>query len=152
WGLQDRFVIGYSGNLGRGHEFETLLAAAEQLRDVPEILFLLIGGGSGFDALQQKGAERRLDVLFHFLPYQERDRLKYSLPAIDVHWLSLRPELEGLIVPSKFYGVAAAGRPTIAITSPQGEIARLIKRHGCGVVVEPGDAVRLANHLRRLCT
>jgi colanic acid biosynthesis glycosyl transferase WcaI len=118
------------------------------LQNLPGILFLFIGGGRGFEALRQRVAERRLDTLFRFLPYQERDRLKHSLPAADVHWLSLRPELEGLIVPSKFYGIAAAGRPTIAITAADGEIARLVERYRCGVVIEPGDAARLADTLR----
>ena len=82
---------------------------------------------------------------FRFLPYQDRDRLKYSLGAPDVHWLSLRPELEGLIVPSKFYGIAAAGRPIIAITAPAGEIARLVETHRCGLCIEPGNGAQLAD-------
>ena len=151
WNLQDRFVVAYSGNLGRSHEFETVLTAAEKLRDLPQLLFLFIGGGRGLDTLKRRVVERRLETLFRFLPYQERSRLKHSLPAADAHWLSLRPELEGLIVPSKFYGIAAAGRPTIAITSRIGEVGRLIERHRCGVVVEPGDAERLADCLRHLC-
>jgi glycosyltransferase involved in cell wall biosynthesis len=69
-----------------------------------------------------------------------------------VHWISLRPELEGLIVPSKFYGVAAAGRPVIAITAKNGEIARLIEQHACGLVIEPGSADALAEALTLLST
>src|SRR5262249_14342425 len=92
-----------------------------------------------------------LDQAFRFVPYQDRLLLKYSLAVADVHWLSLKPELEGLIVPSKFYGIAAAGRPVIAITAKDGEIARLVRGHHCGFVVEPGDAVALADLLLRLC-
>jgi hypothetical protein len=62
----------------------------------------------------------------------------------------LRPELEGLIVPSKFYGIAAAGRPIIALTGRDGELARLIGQHQCGEIVEPGDSERLAATLRAL--
>ncbi len=150
WGLADRFVVGYSGNLGRGHEFDTVVGAAERLRDRPETLFLMIGGGSGFAALHRRVAERGLEAMFRFLPYQDRAALKYSLAVPDLHWLSLRPELEGAIVPGKFYGIAAAGRPIVAITAPDGELARLVRRHGAGIVVSPGDGEGLAAHLRRL--
>ena len=150
WGLADRFVVGYSGNLGRGHAFATLLEAALRLRDEPRIVFLFVGGGSRMDELRGAVSARGLDANFRFLPYQERTRLRLSLGAADVHWLSLRPELEGLIVPSKFYGIAAAGRPIVAITEPDGEIARLVREHDCGAVVAPGDGAALAAALRRL--
>jgi colanic acid biosynthesis glycosyl transferase WcaI len=151
WGLRDRFVVGYSGNLGRGHEFETVLAAAERLRDDQHFCFLFIGGGKKFPELALCVRKRGLDPLFRFLPYQERKTLKLSLGVPNVHLLSLQPELEGLILPSKFYGIAAAGRPIIAITASDGEIAGLVRRHDCGVVVEPGAGELLATTLRSLC-
>jgi glycosyltransferase involved in cell wall biosynthesis len=113
-------------------------------------VFLMIGGGSGFAALRTCVAERGLDAMFRFLPYQDRADLKYSLAVPDLHWLSLRPELEGTIVPGKFYGIAAAGRPIAAITAADGEVARLVRQHGAGIVVPPGDSAGLAGHLRRL--
>jgi colanic acid biosynthesis glycosyl transferase WcaI len=150
WGLEDRFVVGYSGNLGRAHEFETVLAAAEHFRSDKFLCFLFIGGGKKFNELAHAVRERGLNHLFRFLPYQERKVLKLSLGVPDIHLVSLRPELEGLIVPSKFYGIAAAGRPTIAITASDGEIACLVRRHSCGVVVEPGAGELLADTLRGL--
>jgi len=149
WELDGRFVVGYSGNLGRAHEFETVLDAAELLRDEPRIVFLLIGGGKNFDELANQARKRKLGA-FRFIPYQDRAALKESLSVPDIHWVSLKPELEGLIVPSKFYGIAAAGRPVLAITGRDGEIARLVRRHQCGMVVEPGSSHVLANALRRL--
>jgi colanic acid biosynthesis glycosyl transferase WcaI len=139
WGLQNKFVVGYSGNLGRAHEFETVLRAAERLRD-DRIVFLFIGGGYRFDELAKSVDNLGLGGFFQFRPYQDSAMLKYSLSVADVHWISLRPELEGLVVPSKVYGILAAGRPLIAITAEDGEIARLIYQHGCGVVVAPGDS------------
>jgi glycosyltransferase involved in cell wall biosynthesis len=150
WGLANRFVVGYSGNLGRGHEFETVLAAAECLRGDRRFCFLFIGGGNKFAELAHAVRGRGLDHLFRFLPYQERSVLRHSLGVPDVHLISLRPELEGLIVPSKLYGIAAAGRPIIAIAAPDGEITRLVRRHDCGIAVEPGEGARLADALRRL--
>ena len=76
--------------------------------------------------------------------------LTYSLGVPDVHWLSLKPELEGLIVPSKFYGIAAAGRPIIAITAADGEIANLVRNHNCGRVIEPGESDKLATTILQL--
>jgi glycosyltransferase involved in cell wall biosynthesis len=152
WGLGDRFVVGYSGNLGRGHEFETVLAAAERLRSDRRLCFLFIGGGQKFPEFAQSVRERGLEHLFRFCPYQERKILRLSLGVPDVHLISLRPELEGLIVPSKLYGIAAAGRPIIAVVASDGEIAGLVRRHDCGIVVEPGAGEFLADTLRRLST
>ena len=76
--------------------------------------------------------------------------LPYSLAVADAHWLSLNPKLEGLIVPSKFYGIAAAGKPIIVIADKNGEIARLVQQHGCGIVIAPGDADALVDALRLL--
>jgi colanic acid biosynthesis glycosyl transferase WcaI len=144
WGLEDKFVVGYSGNLGRAHEFDTILAASELLRHQTRIVFLFIGRGHLHDQLTALVKSRGLASQFRFLPYQERAQLKYSLAVPDLHWLSLKPALEGLIVPSKFYGIAAAGRPIIAITAANGEIAHLVRNSNCGRVIEPGAGEQLA--------
>lgn len=150
WGLQDKFVVGYSGNLGRAHDYQTMLAAAELLRGHPEIVFLMIGGGHQVKDLAREVEARGLGNAFRFQPYQPRERLKQSLGLPDVHWLSLEPRLEGLIVPSKFYGIAAAGRPTIAIGALDGEIAGLLQRFGCGIAIAKGDGPGMADAIRRL--
>src|SRR6185503_5319654 len=123
----------------RAHEFATLIAAAERLKDEHDIVFLCVGGGRSFDELSRSVNERRLQRSFRFFPYQDRNMLKYSLSVADVHWISLKPQLEGLIVPSKFYGVAAAGKVIVAISAKNGEIAQLVEQNGCGVVIKPGD-------------
>jgi colanic acid biosynthesis glycosyl transferase WcaI len=149
WDLAGRFVFGYSGNLGRVHDYTTVLNAAERLRTDPRIVFLVIGGGQRFDALIRDVKARGLESSFRFRPYQDRAALSHSLGVADVHWLSLNPLLEGLIVPSKFYGIAAAGRPIVAIGDTEGEIARLVRRHRCGVAIAPGNAEQLAGMLQR---
>ena len=150
WGLAGQFVLGYSGNLGRAHEFETVLAAAERLRNEPHFIFLMIGGGKRFEELSRAVKRQGLASSFRFIPYQDQKMLPYSLAVADAHWLSLNPKLEGLIVPSKFYGIAAAGKPIIVIGDKNGEIGRLVQHHGCGIVVAPGDADALVAALRRL--
>jgi glycosyltransferase involved in cell wall biosynthesis len=79
-----------------------------------------------------------------FQPYQPRESLANALSLADVHLVSLRPELEGLVVPSKFYGITAASRPTIFIGDQDGEVARLISKHSCGYTVSQGDESGLA--------
>jgi len=150
WDLTDKFVVGYSGNLGRAHEYETILAAAERLRAYENIVFLFIGGGHRMKELARTVKSRDLTSTFRFLPYQDRTELKYSLTVPDLHWISLRPSLEGLIVPSKFYSILAAGRPSIAITARDGEIARLVLEHTCGIVIEPGHPGQLAEAILQL--
>jgi len=150
WGLASKFVVAYSGNLGRVHEFETVVAAAEQFRGRRDLCFLFIGDGFHHVKLQNVLKERRLEGLTQFMPYQEQSELARSLSVADAHWLSLRPEFENLIVPSKFYGIAAAGRPILAIVDPNGEIAALVKRFNCGAIVEPGDGAGLAQVLETM--
>jgi glycosyltransferase involved in cell wall biosynthesis len=147
--LIDRFIVCYSGNLGRAHEFGTLLAAAQMLEGDSHIIFLIIGGGAKMDALKRAVAEHGLDS-FRFLSYQPRDTLEDSLAAADVHLVSLLPALEGLIVPSKVYGILAAGRPLIFIGDADGEIGRVIDRAKCGRVLSVGDAAGLRDVLRNL--
>ena len=147
--LADRFVVCYSGNLGRAHEFDTLLGAAQTLSNETQFLFLIIGNGAKMEALKRATAERKLQN-FRFLPYQPRDALEDSLAAADVHLVSLLPALEGLIVPSKLYGILAAGRPLIFIGDLDGEIARMVERTECGKCVNVGDSVRLTETLRSL--
>jgi glycosyltransferase involved in cell wall biosynthesis len=150
WNLADKFVLGYSGNLGRAHEFATVLGAAERLRNEPRVAFLMIGGGKRFAELSAAVQSRGLAGAFRFLPYQARALLSYSLGAADVHWVSLDPRLEGLMVPSKFYGIAAAGKPIIVIGDPNGELARLVRLNACGFAIAPGDSEALAGTLQRL--
>lgn len=137
------FVVAYSGNLGRAHEFQTLLGAATLLQRHRDIVFLIIGGGAALPPLKRAVLEQGLDN-FRFLGYQPRSELHDSLAAADVHWVSLRPELEGLIVPSKFYGILAAARPVIFIGDPDGELARVIVPNEVGMVVGVGEAADLA--------
>jgi glycosyltransferase involved in cell wall biosynthesis len=150
WNLTDKFVLGYSGNLGRAHEFATVLAAAEQLRNESRVAFLMIGGGKRFAELSAAVQARGLAGAFRFLPYQARTLLSYSLGAADAHWVSLDPRLEGLIVPSKFYGIAAAGKPIVVIGDPNGELGRLVQGNACGFAIAPGDSEALTATLRQL--
>lgn len=148
-GLGDEIVFAYSGNLGRAHRFESLLTAGERLRDRSDLRFLIIGDGPQKAAVEAAARERGL-ANWSFLPLQPRKRLAESLGAADVHLISLESKLEGLIVPSKIYGVLAAARPCIFIGAAGGEVAALMRRHGCGIAVDPDDSTALAGAIERL--
>ena len=128
----------YSGNLGLSQQFETVLAAAERLRDDQRILFVLIGEGARKTGLMHDAAARGLPNI-RFLPYQPKERLAESLGAADFHLIPLKAGAAGCVVPSKVYGIMAASRPFIAMMEPTAEIARLAIRHDIGSVVPPGD-------------
>jgi colanic acid biosynthesis glycosyl transferase WcaI len=147
--LAGRFVLGYSGNLGRAHEFETLLGAARLLRTDERFAFLITGGGAKAAGLRAAVEAEHLNS-FHFLPHQPPELLADCLSAADVHLISLLPALEGLIVPSKLYGILAAGRPAIFIGDTDGEVARVVREHQCGTAVAVGDSGRLAAELRSM--
>lgn len=149
-GLSGRFVIGYSGNLGRAHDFETLVGAARLLQADARFAFLITGSGAKADALCDATRTEGIKSFF-FQGYQPAELLSDSLAAADVHFVSLLPALEGLIVPSKVYGILAAGRPALFVGDKAGDIARMLTNGGCGVAVQLGDCTALADEIRSLC-
>jgi colanic acid biosynthesis glycosyl transferase WcaI len=100
-------------------------------------------------ALERRVRERGL-TSFRFVPYQPREALADSLGAGDVHLVSLLPQLEGLIVPSKLYGILAAARPVVFVGDPDGELSRVIRESAIGVSIPCGDGEGLCRALRAL--
>lgn len=159
WGLQDCFVVAYAGNLGRAHDVATTIKAMTLLHkrtvhstsrnDARRIVFVFVGGGFRRAELESQVRKRQLTNV-RMYPYQSRDRLAETLGVADVHLVSLDPDLEGLIVPSKFYAIAAAGRPAIFVGASDGEIARLMDKAACGFTVEPGDGKALMERILQL--
>ncbi len=146
WNLDDMFVVGYSGNLGRAHEFKALLYAMDSLKDYQNIRFLFIGGGAGMTELQKHAEQHSLGNVI-FKPYQPIESLNYSLSVPDVHLISLQPSLEGLVVPSKFYGILSVHRPMLFLGDPNGEIATLIHENSCGTTINPADFDQLTSRI-----
>jgi glycosyltransferase involved in cell wall biosynthesis len=85
-----------------------------------------------------------------FKPFQLREKLMYSLTVPDAHLVTLQPAMEGLIVPSKFYGIMAAGRPTIFVGDPNGEIPEILRSADCGFTVAKGDVAGLVKAIMDL--
>jgi glycosyltransferase involved in cell wall biosynthesis len=149
WGLGGAFVVGYSGNMGRAHRLDELIDAAAALRSRQDIRFLLIGDGAQRGALQARAQSLALENVL-FRSYQPRDRLRESLTLPDIHVVTLDERLEGLIVPSKFVGVLALGRPVLWIGASDGELGCLVREFGCGVTVSPGNVAELTRVLLEL--
>jgi colanic acid biosynthesis glycosyl transferase WcaI len=158
WIPAGRFVVCYAGNLGRAHDMDTILSAMTLLQDrgvispaaaAARVLFLFVGGGAKRPTLEREAVRRGL-TNFRMRPYQPKVRLSETLGLGDVHLVSLDPRLEGLVVPSKFYGIAAAARPILFVGSPLGEIARAIAHHRCGYSAAPGDGEALADRILEL--
>lgn len=146
WGLEGRLIAAYSGNLGRVHEFATLLDAARRLRDRPEIAFLFIGSGPRYAAVQAAARREGLPNVF-FQPPQARADLAVSLAAADAHFVTLLPGYERLVNPSKLAGVMAAGRPALFVGTPACANARMLAEAGAGWSFSPGDSAGLADRL-----
>jgi glycosyltransferase involved in cell wall biosynthesis len=140
--LGDRFVVGYSGNFGRGHDLDAILQAARQLRDRRDIHWLFIGEGPRRDEVAAAIGRERLNA--RLLPYQPRERLRETLSAPDVHLVTMRAGLEGLMVPSKLYGCLAAGRAVVFVGPQRTEAAQILADEQAGLTVAPGDPAALA--------
>jgi colanic acid biosynthesis glycosyl transferase WcaI len=144
--LGDKFVVMYSGNLGLSQQLDVVLRAAELLRHDPRILFVLIGEGARKKWLMDYAARLELPNV-QFLPYQPKERLAESLSAADLHLIPLAPGTAGCLVPSKIYGILAAGRPFVAIMENSAEVARLAHEHKVGFVSAPGDEVSMVDRV-----
>ncbi len=144
----DHLSVMYSGNMGLGHRFETILEAARLLAPVEKIHFVFIGDGA---KKPQIDAFRRTHNLKNImmLPYQPRERLRETLSAGDIHLISLDAKIQGLIVPSKLAGILAVGRPVVFLGGQQNSIAAAILQGQCGHVIPEGDVDRLQEIIRR---
>jgi glycosyltransferase involved in cell wall biosynthesis len=145
--LEGRFVVQYSGRLGAKHNLEPLIDAARMLSDT-DVHFQFVGEGAKKPKLQEMVARYGLTNV-QFLPYQPMDRLAETLSAGDISVVCLEMGHTGISVPSKAYGVMAAGTPILGMLDPLGEIAQTIKETGCGVLVDenPDD---VASTIREL--
>lgn len=147
--LGDKFVVQYSGHIGAGHDFSAVIETARSLKDNNQIIFQFIGEGPGKEELLEAKRKHNLDN-FRFLPYQDKSDLAYTLSSADVALVSLREGLEGLMVPSKIYGILASGSPAIFLGNENSEISRIIEQGNCGFSIPPSDGKQLEEVLLKL--
>lgn len=148
-GLNGHFVVMYSGNLGHNSALEDVLGAAGQLRQHPDVRFVIIGEGVKRAALQDMARRKELDNVM-FLPFQPREALAEMLAAADVGLVTLNRDAANTSLPSKTFAIMASGRPILAVTPAESEIARLVQETGCGRNVLPDRPELLAKTILAL--
>jgi glycosyltransferase involved in cell wall biosynthesis len=148
-GLARKFVAMYSGNLGLAHVFDEFLEAARRLREREDIVFLYVGDGP---RLAEVRAAREREELpnVRLLDYFPREQLFASLSMADVHLISMRREMTGVVVPGKLYGAMASARPTLFVGPEHCETADTIRQARCGYTIRLGDVDGLVEHLGRM--
>lgn len=147
-GCDRLFTVLYSGNMGRCHDMDTILATVKLLQNDP-IQFVFIGSGAKQKVCRETVTKLNLKNCL-FLPYQDKTILPYSLTACDVALVSIDQGLEGLVVPSKLYGSLAAGRPIAAICENHSYLRKILNTAQCGQAFENQDSEGLAQFLRYL--
>lgn len=141
-GLEDAFVVMYSGNAGLAHRFDEVCHAMERLDGEDGVEFVFVGGGPRAGEIRRFVRDRGVRS-FRWLDYFPRERLHESLSLADVHLLTLRPDMAGLVAPAKLQGVLAAGRPVVMVGPRASDPGRVLAGTGVGTVVEPdGDPRR----------
>jgi glycosyltransferase involved in cell wall biosynthesis len=138
-GLEGKFVAMYSGNLGLAHSFDEFLEAGRRLRNRDDIVFVFSGSGPRAEEVRLAQEREQLSNI-RMLDYVPRAELARSLCLADVHLISMRPEMTGIVVPGKLYGIMAAARPALFVGPVHCESADTIRRAGCGLTVASGDA------------
>ena len=147
--LEGKFVVQYSGHMGEGHDFSTILRAAKRLQEYNDIVFLFIGNGPKRGEITEFKEKHKLDNVL-LLPYQDRATLRFSLGAADVALISLESNLESLMFPCKVYGIMASGRPFIYVGSEQGEIGHIAQTAECGFTIAQGKVESLVDTILHL--
>jgi glycosyltransferase involved in cell wall biosynthesis len=134
------FVVLHAGNLGFYGAWETVVKAARTL-DGDGVGFVFVGDGAMRSQIESSANGCKA---IRFLPFRPPDQVPYVLAAGDLHLVTIRRGLEGVVVPSKLYPILAAGRPVLALAPEESDVARVIRRTGCGVVANPDDPVSVA--------
>ena len=146
----DKFVVMYSGNHSLVHPLDTILDAAEMLKDDPRFVFVFIGGGRGKEIVNarlraQLGAANNIISL----PYQSLDQIPFSLSAADLHVVSLGNEMSGIVHPCKIYGILSIGRPVIALGPKESYLSDITGGNEVGWSIRHGDVDGAVAALRK---
>ena len=152
YGLENKYIIMYSGNIGLYYDLEGLIKVIEKFNGSKtpagrDVVFAFVGAGSVLDKLTAYVSEHNMDSV-KFIPYQDKDKLIYSLNAADVHWCVNAKGIKGVSCPSKFYGIAGVAKPVLAVLEKGSEVEILINEIGCGKVSEPCDYKAVEDNIR----
>ena len=143
-GLNGKFVVLYSGNIGVVHEFETVKRGMLELKDDENLAFLFIGEGVKKKDLVAFVEDNKLQNV-HFLPYQPREELKNSMNAGDAILITQNNRSAGLMVPSKIYAALAVGKPVLAVGPEKSELSEIVQRKSCGIFLNNGGVEKFVS-------
>lgn len=149
-GLTGRFVILYAGNIGPPNDIESIVEAASYFAGEEIFSFVFLGSGAKKPWLQRQVAERSLSNVVLLEPRPRSEQIDF-LNACDLAVVSLVDRMLGVSVPSRTYNILAAGKPILAITDENSEVARIVREEQIGWIVPPGDPERLIQALRTAC-
>lgn len=148
-GWENKFIIMYSGNMGLYYDLENLIKITKDFFNYDDIVFVFIGDGAVKNTMETYAERNQLNNVF-FLPFQPKAEIKYTLNAADVHLVVNQKGIKGVSVPSKIYGVMAAGKPILGVLEKGSEACLLIENSGCGIVVEPQNYSEVIEELKSL--
>jgi colanic acid biosynthesis glycosyl transferase WcaI len=142
--IHDKFVISYAGNMGPAQGLETFIDTAILLQEHTNVHFMMMG-----DGMLRKSLERRIEELrlpnFSFLPYQPYSLIPQIYAASDICLVPQEAKIASVAVPSKIYRIMSCARPVIAITNTGSDLADLVIKSGCGMIIPPDSPEQLAN-------
>ena len=146
YNLKDKFIIMYSGNIGLYYDLENIIKVIGEFKDREDVVFAFVGDGTVKDKVEAYVKENNLSNVT-FIPYQDKADLIYSLNAADIHWVVNAKGIKGVSVPSKLYGVMAAGKPVLGVLDEGSEARLIVEDCNCGVCIEPGNYKEISNNI-----
>ena len=147
YNLQDKFIIMYSGNIGLYYDLENIIKVIGEFKDREDVVFAFVGDGTVKDKIEAYVSENNLSNVT-FIPYQDKADLIYSLNAADIHWVVNAKGIKGVSVPSKLYGVMAAGKPVLGVLDEGSEARLIVEDCNCGLCIEPGNYKEISNNIK----
>ena len=131
-----RFVLVHAGNLGFYGAWQTLISAVRMLEN-EGVGLVFIGEGAMKSQIETMAAGCRA---VRFLPFRPASEVPLVLSSGDMHVVTVKRGLEGVVVPSKLYPTLAAGRPVLGVAPEECDVVRIVRRSGCGLAANPDDA------------
>lgn len=146
YNLKDKFIIMYSGNIGLYYDLENIIKVIGEFKDREDVVFAFIGDGTVKSKIEEYVTNNNLNNVI-FIPYQDKADLIYSLNAADIHWVVNAKGIKGVSVPSKLYGVMAAGKPVLGVLDEGSEARLIVEECNCGVCIEPGNYEEISRNI-----
>jgi len=138
YNINNKLIIMYSGNIGLYYDLGNIIKVIGKFKEVEEVVFVFVGDGTVKNEIESYSKENNLNNV-KFIPYQPKEDLNYSLNSADIHWVVNAKGIKGVSVPSKLYGVMAAGKPVLGVLDEGSEARLILDEANCGICSEPSN-------------